>query len=94
MWHHFSVFDTLSILDPLFAYKHNTRDRWEQLVLRCLPSPLLFVIAACVCVCCVCVCYVCFRLLFILFHLSLVRSFLFSFALLQLRLFLHLVDMF
>ena len=93
MWHHFSVFDTLSILDPPFAYKHNTRDRWEQLV-----SAALSAIASAICYCCVCVCMLCvcvLRVFSVVIHsVSLiVRSFLFSFALLQLRLFLHLVDM-
>ena len=47
-----SVSSTLTaFFEPLFAYTYNTRDRWEQLLLRCVPSPLLFVIIACVCVC-------------------------------------------
>ena len=77
MWHHFSVFDTLSILDPPFAYKHNTRDRWEQLVSAALSAIASAICYCCVCVCVyvVCVCYVCFRLLFILFHLLFALSY-------------------
>ena len=92
MWHRLSVVDTHSTLDPPLAYKHNTRDRWEQLVPVALSA-----IASAICYCCVCVNVVCvaLRVCSIVIHsVSLiVRSFLFSFALLQPRLFLHLVDM-